>query len=93
MLFLYLLACDLLVPVAEVYDACEPGSPDTGSCVPCEADAECVLGGNPCYDTVACMHEDANLAFADLGCSAALEHDWPDAEGCRCVEARCAWSP
>jgi hypothetical protein len=93
-LLLLLSACDLLRREAEVYDFCDPEI-DTGAaaCLPCEADGDCTLAGNPCYDTVACAHRDDLVAVPDLGCSKAIEHPWPDPAGCRCLDDRCTWSP
>jgi len=81
---------------AEVVDVCADqvaqGTVDTGACRPCATDDECVLSGNSCYDTVYCAHREVPLVFPDLGCSAALEHPWPDEAGCACVDEVCTWT-
>jgi hypothetical protein len=76
-MLLWILACRLATPV----DAC---ADDASACVACTDDAECAYTGNACLDTVYCAHQDASIAVAQLGCSAALEHRWPDPSTCVC---------
>ncbi len=78
-----LLACR----TATIVDACDE---DLAFCLPCETDAECVLGGNPCLETVYCQHEDAGIAVIEIGCSAAVEYRWPDASACTCEAGVCS---
>lgn len=68
-------------------DAC---AEDSGLCVPCAVDAECVWAGNPCTETVYCVQEDAPLAVTAIGCSHAAEYAWPDAGDCVCSAGTCA---
>ena len=89
-------AVNPLAPRAEVVDVCDRDDPadpaDTGigqTCLPCASDAECVFQGNPCLETVACANVDDWLAFASLGCSAALERRWPSDDECACIDAEC----
>lgn len=62
---------------------------DTGNCPSCASEADCHWSGNSCYDTVYCVSSGTNLAHPDLGCSAALEHRWPEPEACACVDSVC----
>ena len=82
MLIALLMACR----VATVQDLCVE-QPEL--CPACAEDTECVYGGNNCYETVDCLHQDAEVAYPDLGCSDALTYRWPDPETCGCVEGVC----
>lgn len=81
-LLLALLACR----TATVVDACVE-HPDL--CPACASEDDCVLGGNPCLETALCAHRDAEIAVIEIGCSEALEYDWPPPETCGCVEGIC----
>ena len=76
---------------AEVVVACDEPTADTGSCRPCEDDQDCGFSGNPCTETVYCAHVDTPIAVIEIGCSAALEHRWPDDQQCACVSGACAY--
>lgn len=71
---------------ATVVDACLD-EPDL--CPACAEDADCALGGNACTETVYCLHEDATFAVIQIGCSKALEYDWPPADTCGCIDTVC----
>lgn len=71
----------------------EPCVDDPTRCPACDVDAECVFQGNSCYDTVDCAHVGAGLAYAQLGCSEALEYRWPDDADCACIESVCQYDP
>ena len=77
-----LLACR----IATVVNACDE---DAAWCLPCASDDECVLMGNPCLETVYCAAEGAPIATIEIGCSEALEYDWPDDSACTCQEGHC----
>ena len=79
MILVLLLACRQ----AELVDACLE---DPALCPACERDADCVLSGHPCLETVDCAHRDAELSTIQIGCSAALEYARPPPESCACVE-------
>ena len=58
-------------------------------CTPCDDAAACVIAHNPCTETAVCGHVDDDLAVVQIGCSAALEYDTPDASLCTCEDAVC----
>ncbi len=82
-LLLFLLSCRVATPI----DACDLGEE---YCLPCTLDDACTWGGNSCTGTVYCSHRDAGVAVIQIACSKALEHRWPDAESCGCVEGVCS---
>lgn len=82
-MFLFLLACRMATPVS----ACDL---DEANCIACQRDAECGYTGNACTETVYCAHQDASIAVIEIGCSKAVEYQWPDASTCGCVDGFCA---
>lgn len=79
----------LLLLACRVAEVTEPCLDDPELCPPCSSDDECSLQGNPCLETVACAHEDAGLAFVQIGCSKGTEYAWPEPEVCQCVDEVC----
>lgn len=71
---------------ATVIDACleEPER-----CLPCAGDQDCTYQGNACTETVYCAHVEAEIPVVQIGCSGALEYDWPEPESCICQEGSC----
>lgn len=82
MLWILLIACR----TAEVVDVCVE---DPEACAGCTEDEQCLLGGNPCLETVYCGQEGSMPAVIEIGCSEALEYAWPPKETCGCVEGTC----
>lgn len=71
---------------AEVIDA---GLEDPDLCPPCSSDQHGILSGNSCLEWVDCLHRDAKVAYADIGCSEAQEYRWPEHERCRGLDEVC----
>lgn len=87
MVRLVFLLSTLACRMATVVDACEA---DPSWCTPCEDDGECVLSGNPCLESVYCAQETVPLSVIEIGCSDALEYQWPAASTCTCQANTCA---
>ncbi len=68
------------------------GKEDAKTCLECDSDADCTIGGSPCCsDTLhwSCGHVDALAKLETCANTSCLAPPKPSADRCRCRSGRC----